>query len=318
MPDQRRASVSLGEKARIIKKAASIALIGNAALALLKIGSGWAAGSLAVVGDGVDSALDMALALLSLLVAREMTRPADQDHPWGHGRIETIATALMACILFFIGAQIILEAGRNIYARSVLSIPEFPALIATIISIVGKIILAGTQYRLGRQAQSALLQANAKNMAADVFISSLVLVGLIFSFVFKIVVIDSVIALFIGLWIIKAAVGIFMEVNREFMDGNTKTDAYRAVFDAVHSVAGAKNPHRTRMRRIAGFWDIDIDIEVAPELSVQDAHKIASAVEQAIKARIDCVYDIMVHVEPEGRGFHSNEGYGLSEKDIRP
>ncbi|MDR2807526.1 MAG: cation diffusion facilitator family transporter [Spirochaetaceae bacterium] len=311
------AAAEYAEKARIIKRASIIALIGNALLALLKIGIGWAASSLAVVGDGVDSAIDMSLAFMSLLVAREITRPADADHPWGHGRVETVATALMACILFFGGAQILLGAAKRIYAGSAISIPDFSALIVTVVSIVGKIILAWSQYALGKKAKSSLLKANAKNMLSDIFISSLVFVGLIFSSVFNVGIVDPVIAFFIGIGVIKTAVGILIEVNREFMDGNTKTESYRVVFDAVHSVAGAKNPHRTRMRRVAGFWDIDIDIEVDPELSVQDAHKIASAVEQAIKARIDCVYDIMVHIEPEGRGGHTNEGYGLSEKDIQ-
>jgi divalent metal cation (Fe/Co/Zn/Cd) transporter len=118
--------------------------------------------------------------------------------------------------------------------------------------------------------------------------------------------------------VIKSAVSIFVEVNMELMDGSTGAESYRAVFDAVHSVAGAGNPHRTRMRRIAGLWDIDIDIEVDPRLTVWDAHIIASQVERAIKDRVEGVYDIMVHVEPLGdsRG-QKNEGYGLSEERLK-
>jgi cation diffusion facilitator family transporter len=163
-----------------------------------------------------------------------------------------------------------------------------------------------------------MLKANAKNMTADVAISAAVLLGLVLSMTLKIGAIDSIAAILIGLWIIKASVGIFLETNVELMDGNLGTESYHAVFEAVHSVAGAGNPHRTRMRRIAGLWDIDIDIEVDPQLSVREAHDIATLVEKAIKDRVEGVYDIMVHVEPLG-DFHSGgeEGYGLCEAEIK-
>jgi divalent metal cation (Fe/Co/Zn/Cd) transporter len=123
----------------------------------------------------------------------------------------------------------------------------------------------------------------------------------------------------VGLWVIRSAVSIFIGVNLELMDGGAGTEAYQAVFDAVHSVPGAGNPHRTRMRRIAGLWDIDIDIEVAPNLTVKAAHRIATQVEQAIKDRVEGIFDIMVHVEPSGEQHQGEaEGYGLSERELCP
>ncbi|GHV84922.1 hypothetical protein AGMMS50230_05300 [Spirochaetia bacterium] len=95
------------------------------------------------------------------------------------------------------------------------------------------------------------------------------------------------------------------------MDGSTDDESYRLLFEAVRSVPEAGNPHRTRMRRIAGFWDIDVDIEVDPVLTIAEAHNIACKVEDAVKARIDGIFDIMVHVEPSGN--KQVEGYGLSE-----
>jgi cation diffusion facilitator family transporter len=161
-----------------------------------------------------------------------------------------------------------------------------------------------------------MLRANAKNMSADVAISAAVLLGLGLSMILGIGAIDSAAAVLVGLWIIKSAVGIFLEANVELMDGSSGTESYQAVFDAVKTVPGAGNPHRTRMRRISGLWDIDIDIEVAPELTVQEAHTIATQVEGAIKDRVDGVYDIMVHVEPVGdSGRH--EGFGLREENTR-
>jgi cation diffusion facilitator family transporter len=149
-------------------------------------------------------------------------------------------------------------------------------------------------------------------MIADVLLSAGVLAGLGFSMFFGIGVIDSWAAVLVGLWVIKSALGIFMEANAELMDKGPGKAYYQAVFEAVYSVKEAGKPHRVRMRRISGLWDIDIDIEVPPNKTVVEAHWIAVKVEEAIKERMENVYDIMVHVEPAGN--LENEGYGLSEE----
>jgi len=309
------AQTDLGRKTRLIKAASLIALIGNAVLATAQILTGIYAGSLAVVGNGIDSSTDVIIAIMTLAVARIISRPADEDHPWGHGRAETVATAMLSFILFFAGAQLVINSGRGIIFGAEREVPEMPALIVTLAVIAGKILLAWSQYALGKKVDSLMLKANAKNMSADVLLSAGVLAGLGLSMFLGIGVIDSWAALLVGLWVIKSALGIFMEVNAELMDGGSNRVFYKAVFDAVKSVDGAERPHRVRMRRIAGFWDIDIDIEVSPDKTVLEAHGIACRVESAIKERVENVYDIVVHVEPAGSVENmENEGFGLNEK----
>jgi cation diffusion facilitator family transporter len=306
-------NVEIGRKARLIRLASFTALLGNVFLACVKIVLGLKAGSLAVVGDGIDSSVDVFIAVMSLIVARIISRPADKEHPWGHGRAETIATAVLGCLLFFAGAQLILNSVMNLLAGSSLRVPSPLALTAALISIAGKAVLAWSQYLFGKKAGSPMLRANGKNMAGDVILSGGVLAGLGLSLWLDLKAADAVMAILVGLWVIKSAVEIFMEVNLELMDGAQDTESYQAVFDAVRSVKGAGNPHRARMRRIAGLLDIDIDIEVKPDITVMAAHEIAQEVERAIKERVDGVYDIMVHVEPAGN--LENEGYGLSEAE---
>jgi cation diffusion facilitator family transporter len=310
-----------GNRAAIIRTASLTALTGNTILAALKIGLGLYAGSLAVTGDGIDSSVDVLIAIMTLIVGRVISRPADKEHPWGHGRAETVATAILSCILFFAGAQLILNsAGRLLDALNGagarIEAPEFPALIAALVSIAGKSLLSWSQYYFGKKAGSAMLKANGKNMTGDVVLSAGVLAGTGLSIWFNMGLIDAAAAILVGLWVMKSAVSIFIEVNTELMDGSD-TGLYGEVFAAVHSVKGAGNPHRTRMRRIAGLWDIDIDIEVAPNLPVREAHRIASRVEKAIKERVADVYDIMVHVEPAGENNrHDGESYGVSEGEL--
>ena len=302
------------KKAKIIKIASLTALFGNIILAVLKIGAGIFSGSLAVLGDGIDSSVDVAIAGMSLFVARIISRPADENHPWGHGRAETVATYLLSCMLFFAGAQLILSSGRDILFGAEKEVPSLSALIVTIISIAGKLLLAWSQFMFGKKADSPMLKANAKNMSADVLLSAGVLAGLGFSMIFSYGLIDSWAALLVGFWVIKSALGIFMEANTELMDGGSHKVYYRIVFDAVNSVEEAGHPHRVRMRRVAGLWDIDIDIEVPPHKTITEAHTIAKKVECAIKERVENIYDIMVHVEPAGN--LEDEGYGLCEESL--
>ena len=307
--------MDLQAKTRIIKIASLTALVGNAVLAVAQIATGIYAGSLAVIGNGIDSSTDVIIAIMTLVVARIISRPADEDHPWGHGRAETVATAILSFVLFFAGAQLVINSGRDILFGAEREVPEMPALIVTLAVIAGKLLLAWSQYALGKKADSLMLKANAKNMSADVLLSAGVLAGLGLSMFLGVGVIDSWAAVLVGLWVVKSALGIFLEVNTELMDGGSNGDFYKSVFDAVKSVDGAERPHRVRMRRIAGFWDIDIDIEVLSDKTVAEAHGIACQVEAAIKERVENVYDIVVHVEPAGdMGNTENEGYGLSEK----
>jgi len=303
------------DKAHIIKIASLTALFGNVILAAVKISAGIYSESLAVIGDGIDSSVDVFIAIMSLVVARIISRPADASHPWGHGRAETVATTLLSCLLFFAGGQLILSSARDILFNEPREVPSTLAIFATLVSIAGKLLLAWSLYMFGKKAGSSMLKANAKNMSADVMLSVGVLVGLGFSMIFNIGVIDSWVAALVGLWVIKSALGIFMEANTELMDGGSEKTYYQIVFDAVNSVEEAGRPHRVRMRRIAGLWDIDIDIEVPPNKTVIEAHWIAYKVEEAIKARMVNVYDIMVHIEPAGN--LENESYGLCEETLK-
>jgi cation diffusion facilitator family transporter len=222
---------------------------------------------------------------------------------------------LLSCILFCAGAHLILNSGRDIILGEQREVPTMLALAATIVSIAGKLALAWSQYVFGKKADSPMLKANAKNMSADVLLSAGVLAGLGLSMFFKIGVIDSWAALLVGVWVIKSAVGILIETNTELMDGGPGRLYYQMVFDAVHSVEEAGNPHRVRIRRIAGLLDIDIDIEVPGNKTIIEAHWIAYQVENAIKKKIENIYDIVGHVEPAGN--LEEESFGLSMDSIK-
>ncbi|MBU0926675.1 MAG: cation diffusion facilitator family transporter [Spirochaetes bacterium] len=299
----------------IVRRAAGVSLAGNAVLAAAKITVGFLAGSLAVVGDGIDSSTDVVISIVALAATAISMKPSDKEHPYGHARAETTATTILAFFIFFAGAQLFLSTIHSLREGSAREIPGSIALWVTLGSVLGKLALAWNQRTAGKKTGSSMLMANAKNMRNDVLISASVLVGLALSILLEAPIADSIVALFVGLWVMKSAVEVFSEANDEIMDGKADPALYRSVFEAVKTVPGAGNPHRARVRRLASLYDIDLDIEIDGRTTVREAHDISQAVERAIKSRIDGVYDIVVHVEPAGSGEHE-EQYGLNERRL--
>lgn len=310
---------SAAETSRIslIKTAGIIALAGNLVLAVTKLILGKISGSLAVTGDGIDSMTDVGIALMTIIVSRIIGRPGDKEHPWGHGRAETTATMALSFIIFFAGSQLAMSSLHQIIDHTWNQDVSLYAILAAVISIAGKSALAASQFILGRKSGSTMIKANAQNMKGDIIMSSGVLAGIGSAKLFHCPVLDSITALLVSAWVIKNAAKIFFEMNTELMDGNPDEGVYKTMFDAVMSVKGVSNPHRGRIRKIASHWDIDLDIEVDANMSVHDAHEIASQVEHAVRHAIPDVYDIMVHVEPAGHsGHHDREQFGLRESDV--
>jgi len=295
-----------------IKRAALLSLAGNGLLAAAKLLAGFLAGSLAVIGDGIDSSTDVVISLVALIAAGFINKPSDREHPYGHSRAETTATTILSFVIFFAGAQLLLSSLHSLLENRARELPSSLAIWVSLVSVAGKLLLAWSQFAIGRRTSSAMLLANGKNMRNDVLMSATVLLGVLVTTLLRLPLIDTVLAMVVSLWVMKSAVGVFSEANDELMDGKADPVLYQAVFGAVHEVAGAANPHRVRVRKLASLYDIDLDIEVDGDLPVREAHEICQAVELAIKARIDNVYDIVVHIEPAGGGKHV-EQFGLDE-----
>ena len=298
-----------------IKKASWVGFFGNLFLAIIKLLTGFTTGSLAVIGDGIDSATDILTSLLTLWVSKIIDKPPDENHPYGHGRAETIATRILSFVIFYAGIQLIITSIQDILNQATSTIPAMIAIYVTLISIAVKFFLSYYKYKIGKKVRSSMLIADAKNMRNDIVLSTSVLIGLMLTSIFQYPLFDKLIALFIGGWIIKVAVNIFFEENNELMEGLTDTGIYLELFKVVASVEKAYNPHRARIRKIGSYLIVDLDIEVPGEISVFEGHEIAKEVEQIIKKRIDNVYDVLIHVEPKGN--IEEEKYGVSSTKLK-
>jgi cation diffusion facilitator family transporter len=298
----------------ILFRTSLISSIGNAFLAVAKLVAGFMSGSLAVISDGIDSATDVVISVIMIFTARIISRPPDREHVYGHEKAESIATKILSVIIFYAGIQMILTSVGHIFTDEERILPSLLAIYITVISIIGKLLLSFYQFKQAKKIDSNILKANAVNMRNDVIISVSVLVGLIFTFVLKMPVLDAVTGILVAVYILYSAFRIFMDSSIELMDGVKDPAVYNSVFDAVSEVSGAKRPHRTRIRMSGGKYIIGIDIEVDGDMSLNEAHKIANEVEARIRHKIPNIYDIRIHIEPIGT-IHNDEQFGLENND---
>ena len=307
--------MALGTREKRIVFASKVSIGGNAFLSVLKIVVGIIAGSLAVIADGIDSASDIITSIITLYTAYIVAKPPDKRYPYGYFKADTIATKVLAFIIFFAGAQLALSSIRKLLSDELAVIPDNIAIYIIVISIIGKFLLSVYLRKVGKDVESAMLIANARNMQNDVIISFSVLLGLIFTFIFKMPIIDVITALLVSVYIMFVAFRIFMQTNRDLMDGIDDDDIYKKIISQVKSVNGATNPHRIRVRKMAHLYIIALDIEVDGNIKLDEAHELSKLVEKNIKQNIKNVYDVLVHVEPLGN-MESEEVYGVSEDQL--
>lgn len=304
------------KREKLIVRASWVSIGGNAFLAVLKIAAGLIAGSLAVLADGIDSAGDIVASVVTLFTAHVVTRPPNLKYAYGYERADTIASKVLAFIIFFAGAQLVISTIHRLSEGATREIPTILAIYVTLVSIVGKLLLAWYQQGAGKKTGSLMLQANARNMLNDVIISMAVLAGLFFTFVMKMPVFDTITALVVSVWIMYVAYRIFRESSLELMDGVEDAGVYDRIFQAISKVDGASNPHRARVRKIGHRYIVAVDVEVDGDIPVRQAHHLAHQVEEQIRKELVDVYDVMVHTEPVGDDA-TEEKFGISRENLQ-
>jgi cation diffusion facilitator family transporter len=301
---------------KLIVRASWVSIGGNTLLSVLKIVIGFIAGSLAVVADGIDSASDIVVSIIILFTAHLVSRPPNLKYAYGYERADTIASKVMAFIIFFAGAQMAISTILRLIQDIPREIPSFLAVYVTVASIFGKLMLAWYQGLVGKKTGSLMLQANARNMLGDVIISVAVLVGLFFTFVLNMPLFDTITALAVSFWIMFVAYRIFRESSLELMDGVKDASVYERIFIAISKVEGASNPHRVRVRKIGHRYAVAVDVEVDGDIPVSKAHLLAHQVEEQIRTELVDVYDVLVHTEPVGDDA-TEEKFGISQENLQ-
>jgi cation diffusion facilitator family transporter len=280
------------------RTAARVALAGivaSAVLASLKTGVGVAANSVATVSDGLESAADVVSSGLVYLGLRVAAKPPDEDHPYGHGRFETLIALAVGLLLAAVGV--------GICVHSLLIVPETPALFAIWalgFSIATKSVMAVVKMRAGRAARSAALTADAWNDSVDILSGSVALIAVLLSVYDpeRLHDADRYGGFLIGLIVIFMGFRVVRDAALQLMDTMPESDQMDALRAQAMTVPGALGIDKCYARKTGLRYHVDLHLEVDPNLSVLASHEIARAVKRHLKDRLDWVEDVLVHVEP--------------------
>jgi len=270
----------------------------NISLSLIKFILGFLGHSQALIADAAHSLSDLSTDFAVILGARVWTKPADEDHPYGHRRIETIIT--LSISLFLLAFALVI--GFNALATLHLEEKQQPGLIAfwgALISIVLKELLYHVTLRVGKRVKSSAVIANAWHHRTDALSSLPVAVAVAVAAVNpRWSFLDQLGAFVVALIILHVSLRMLWEAFREMADTGASQKTRQAITSVVLSTEGVRSLHALRTRRVGSGWHVDLHIQVDPQLTVKEGHDISERVKTNLKSQDLDISDVLIHLEP--------------------
>jgi cation diffusion facilitator family transporter len=277
----------------------SVGLVGNIVLSGGKLLFGIIGGSAALVADGFHSLADVLSDVGILLALQASTRPPDKNHPYGHHSFETLGATLVALSMLFTGVMIARSAVLHLIDGTFMH-PQMPALVATILSVLIKEIMARYTLFVGRMHGSPALLANGAMHRSDA-ISSLAAAAGIAGAMLGWAFLDSVGALIISLFILKMGWDLMRENVMALMDTMPDEELLEEIRTATLGVPCVQELRDMQVRQRGSWFLADLRIAVHPDHTIESAHVIAHAVEDRVREDVQRVTRVFVHVEPGSR-----------------
>lgn len=293
---------SLAEREK--RRASLISLLAVLALIVLKVVVGLATGSLAILAQAADSVLDLVASVLAFFAVRVADQPPDASHPYGHGKVENLAALAETLLLLVTCGWIIYEAIRRLFFEPVTIEADVWAIAVMVLSIVASLWLSTYLMRVARRHRSQSLEGNALNFRTDVLSSSVVLLGLVLVGLSNslgpewtwLQQADAVAALAVALFVLRVSLQLGWNAVRELLD-TTPPGLAERIEARAKSVPGVRSVEGVRVRRAGASTFVDLTVTVDRSASLEEAHQIATTVEDSVGALVD-QGDIVVHVDP--------------------
>ena len=283
---------------RTVKRLALAGILGSGFLALLNVTVGLYGGSTSVAAVGIEFAGDVMASGAVLLGSMLAARPADQDHPYGHGRIETLAGLLVGLILVFGGAGICFRSLQKV--AEVHPPPAAYAVYPLAVSIFVKTILSTLKFHYGRKVRSAALVADAWNDAVDILASMAAMIAVLFTLSdpVRFLSADHYGGFTVGLVVIYTGIRVIRDTSLELIDTMPSPVVLDDIRSSALGVSGVWGVEKVFARKTGLQYHVDLHLEVDPEISVRASHEIAHNVRQHVLDTLGSVADVLIHVEP--------------------
>ena len=280
------------------QRVAVTGMLVSGALAAIKIVVGMSGHSTAVVADGFESAADVVASGFVLFGLTMAAKPADDNHPYGYGRVETLTGLLIGLVLMVGGALISWNAIRRVGQPH--EVLHTFVIWPLGISLAAKAGLSTLKFRYGRKLKSEALTADAWNDATDTIsaIAALIAVGLTLTDPLRFAEADRYGGFVVGLIVVSAGIRVVRETTMQLMDTMPDARLIGQIREAASGVPGVRGVEKCYARKTGFKYHVDLHLEVDPEMTVRQSHILAHQVQLNILARLDWVADVLVHVEP--------------------
>jgi cation diffusion facilitator family transporter len=280
-----------------------IGSIVNFILLLFKFVAGVVGHSSAMIADAVHSLSDFATDVIVMVFVRISGKPQDAGHEYGHGKFETLATAIIGILLFITGLGIMFNGSFSIYrymTGETLPEPGILALIAAIISIIFKETLFHYTILKGRKLNSKAVIANAWHHRSDAFSSIATAIGIGGSIFFGVNmrILDPIAAIIVSFLILRSAIFIIQPAIDELLEKSLPKDIEKEIIDTIMSVDGVSAPHHLRTRRIGNNYAIEVHVRMPGEMSLFEVHTTATEIERRLHDKYGAGTHIGIHMEP--------------------
>ena len=287
-----------------IRRITVIGAIVNIILTVFKIIAGIFGRSAAMVADGIHSLSDLLSDAVVLIFTHVSSKDKDRKHRFGHGKFETMATVIISIILVVVAAKLMSNGIKSILAcinGEVLPRPGFIALAAAVISIVSKEILYQWTAAVGRKTGSTAVMANAWHHRSDALSSIGALLGIGGAIILgdRWTILDPITSCVISIAIIVVAVKMALPSLAELLETSLPEEIEKEIMDIASSVPGVNDIHELKTRRNGMSFIIDAHITVSPDISIVEAHDIATHVEDALLSKYGIETQISIHMEPD-------------------
>ncbi len=270
----------------------------NLVLSVSKLAGGFFGQSQALIADGVHSLSDLASDAMVFVAAKHASEDADEEHPYGHARFETIATVALAVLLTIVGLGIAYDAIVSLVSDDVLAKPDAFTLWIAAFSILSNEGLYHYTKLVGNRIRSNLLIANAWHHRSDAISSIVVMIG-IAGTQFDMPKLDAYAAIIVAIMIARIGFKLGYDSVQELVDASLEPELVDRIRQQILSHEGVRELHMLRTRRLGQYAHVDVHIMVAPKLSVSEGHHISETVEKMLKDSFDAINDVTVHIDPE-------------------
>jgi len=288
--------------------AAALSIASNAILIALKLAAGAVTGSIAIITEAIHSLIDLVASVIAFISVRKADEPADEEHPYGHEKVENLAANIEGILILVGAAVIVYEATHRLAVGS--AVESLGVGIAVMgLSVIANLVVSTVLYRQARAHESPALEGDAAHLRTDAMTSAGVLVGLALVEITGADAFDSITALIVAGAIVWAGINIIRRSSGVLVD-EVLPDSEMDLIEAA--IAAARTPevagyHKLRARRAGRRRHIDFHVQYRSGTSLERAHELAHEMRDSIEAEIPQA-EVLIHAEPETSYRERNSG----------